>query len=137
MTEHQEKIKADNLTTTGGQTFITGGPGSGWQKPGKKVKKDGDPESDFYDIVKGGFVNVKAGDILVDKSSFAQGMGGPPGAAIPSIAEAGGAGGAGGAGQTINIQVTAVEKDLAGRIANQIKKELYNRQIATSSYSLS
>jgi len=95
-------------------------------------------KDDFYDIVKGGLVNVKSGDILVDKNSFAQGTGGAPGAAMPSIAAAAGGTGAGtgGGSTTIQINVTATEKDLAGKIANQIKKELYNRQISTSSYSL-
>jgi hypothetical protein len=100
-------------------------------KEAYKVNKD------FYDIVKGGLVNVQAGDILVDKESFAQGLGGPPGAAMPAVTAAAGAAGAGaGAGTTININVVATEKDLAGKIANQVKKELYNRQISTSSYSL-
>ena len=95
-------------------------------------------KQDFWDIVKGGFVNVQSGDILVDKNSLAQGMSGPPGAAIPALAGAGGPGkgGAGGAGTTISINVVATEKDLAQKIANQVKKELYNRQISTSSYSL-
>ncbi len=104
------------------------------QRQGKKSKPK-KVQSDFFDIIKGGFVNVKSGDILVDKDSFAQGTGGPPGAAIPSMAPAA-AGGAGGGATTINIKVDATEKDLAGKIANQIKKELYNRSISTSSYSL-
>jgi hypothetical protein len=92
---------------------------------------------DFYDIVKGGLVNVQTGDILVDKDSFAQGTGGPPGAAVPAVTAVAGAAGTGaGVGTTINIKVVATEKDLAGKIANQIKKELYNRSISTSSYSL-
>jgi len=66
-----------------------------------------------------------------------------PEMSIPAITETPRVAGAGGGGagdtpaQTINIQVDATEKDLAGRIANQIKKELYSRSIATSSYSLS
>ena len=106
----------------------------------KKLKKDVESEDsgvdDFYDILRGGFVNVKAGDILIDKTSFAKGMGGPPGAAMPAVAAAARAARAAGAGTTVNINVVATEKDLAGKIANQIKKELYNRQISTSSYSL-
>lgn len=103
----------------------------------KTAAKSTREKTDFFDITKGGFVNVKSGDILVDKNSLAQGTGGPPGAAMPALAAAaGGAPGVPGSGTTININVVATEKDLAGKIANQIKKELYNRQISTSPYSL-
>jgi hypothetical protein len=85
---------------------------------------------DVKEVFTGGMVNVSRGDVVVDKESLANALAGSRGSAIPMIAESPAATPAGGAGGgNISIQVTATEKDLAQRIANEVRAVLYKQQV--------
>ena len=92
--------------------------------------KSGKQQQDILDVMSGGMVNVKTGDVVVDKNSLAQVLGGSPGSAIPMMKGNAAAGGAvPGAGNKIEITVNATEKDLGSRIANEIKGALYQLNV--------
>lgn len=89
-------------------------------------------KKDVRDVITPGSVYVSKGDRVVDKDSLAQVLGGPPGSAIPTIkGDAVAAGGTvpGAGGNKIEITVNATEKDLASRIANEIKGALYQLNV--------
>ena len=89
-----------------------------------------DTKSDVLSVMRGGMVNVKNGDVVVDKNSLAQVLGGGPGAAIPFLKSGAAMGGTTpGGGGDITITVNANEKDLGDRIANEIKGALYQMHV--------
>jgi hypothetical protein len=86
-------------------------------------------KKDIKDVIRGGMVNVKSGDVVVDKNSLAQVLGGSPGSAIPFMKGGATAGGTVPGGNSIVITVNANEKDLGTRIANEIKGALYQLNV--------
>jgi hypothetical protein len=96
----------------------------------KKAETVEDPsKNDVLDVMRGGMVNVKSGDVVVDKNSLAQVLGGSPGSAIPFLKGGAAAGGTVPGGNSIVITVNANEKDLGARIANEIKGALYQLNV--------
>jgi hypothetical protein len=81
-------------------------------------------------VIKGGILYAGAGDLVIDKESLAGAIAGSPGSAIPMIPETPATAAVGGAGgRNISISVTATEKDLAQRIANEVRAVLYNQHV--------
>jgi hypothetical protein len=88
-----------------------------------------DVHNDIKQVSRGGIAAVSANDIVVDKNSLANVMGGPPGSAIPMLPEMTAARGTGAGGGNISITVNATEKDLAQKIANEVRAVLYRQQV--------
>jgi hypothetical protein len=100
-----------------------------WGKESLATTQVQGANKDVLDVMRGGMVNVKSGDVVVDKNSLAQVLGGSPGSAIPFLKGGAAAGGTVPGGNSIVITVNANEKDLGARIANEIKGALYQLNV--------
>lgn len=86
---------------------------------------------DVRAVLKEGFVPLSRGDLVVDQNELGKAIGGSKGSAIPLLAEAASKAAPAGTGgsKNIYINVTATEKDLAQKITNEIRAELYKQQL--------